>query len=117
MAYKKRALLLPAGELRERLTFLERKVTVVSGISTESWEPAFTCWGKAEPLSSREYWEAVAVNRENETRFTIRYRSGVDASMRIQYAGQVFDITSVIDPDTRHVKLEMLATSNTEKKG
>lgn len=113
--YRKRTLVLPAGELRERLTFLQRRVRVVSGISKEVWEPAFTCWGKVEPLTHREYWEAAAVNRECEVRITIRHRSGVDADMRIEFGGQQYAITSIIDPYMRHVSLELLATSTHKK--
>lgn len=107
----------PAGELRHRLVFLRREVVVASGKSRELWTPAFECWGKAEPLSGREYWSAAAVSRESEWRFAIRYREGVDASMRIRFAGTDFDITSVLDPDLCHVKLEILASSVLETKG
>lgn len=113
--YRKRTLLLPAGELRERITFLQRRVQITSGISKEAWEPDFTCWGKVEPLSQREYWEAAAVNRECEVRITIRHRSGVDADMRIEFGGQQYAITSIIDSHMRHVSLELLATSINKK--
>lgn len=113
--YRKRTLVLPAGELRERITFLQRRVRVASGISKEVWEPAFTCWGKVDPLTQREYWEAAAVNRECEVRFTIRHRIGLDASMRILFCGQQYAITSIIDPHMRHVSLELLATSINKK--
>lgn len=115
--YRRRGNAQPAGELRHRLVFLRREIAVESGKSRELWTPAFECWGKAEPLSGREYWSAAAVSRESEWRFTIRYREGVTASMRIRYGGVDFDITSVIDPDLCHVKLEILASSVLETKG
>lgn len=101
----------PAGELRHRVTFLKRRVTVQSGITKETWEPAFSCWAMVEPLNSREYWQAAAVNREDEQRVTIRYRRDVDATMRVRHAGRDFDIASIINPNARNIKLELLVKS------
>ena len=104
---------LHAGTLRFRAEFLERKVTVAHGISKERWETAFTCWCNAEPLSGKEFWEAAAVNRENEMRFTIRYRKDVSPEMRIRLDGTVYDITSILDKNNRHEALEILARTVT----
>lgn len=104
---------LHAGSLRNRAEFLQRTVTVVHGISKERWETAFTCWCAVEPLTGREFWEAAAVNRENEVRFTIRYRRDVSPEMRIRLAGVVYDITSVLDKNNRHEALEIMARSVT----
>jgi len=98
-----------AGELRHRATFLIRKVTVQSGISKESWETAFTCWANVAPLSGREFFQAAAVNRETEIRFTIRYRKDVDSSMRLRFGGVDYNITAITDPQMRHAMLELLA--------
>ena len=106
--------ILYAGELRHRSVFLQKQVQVKSGVSTSQWLPTFTCWCKAEPLSGREFWQAAAVNRENEVRFTIRYRNDVLPTMRILLEGKLYDITSVQDVDGRHSKLEILARSVTD---
>ena len=101
------------SRLRNRVEFLRRIVTVERGISKERWETAFTCWCAVEPLSGREFWEAVAINRENEVRFTIRYRKDVSAEMRIRLDGTVYDITSILDKNNRHEALEILARTVT----
>ena len=97
------------SRLRNRVEFLRRVVTVEHGISKERWETAFICWCGAEPLSGREFWEAAAINRENEVRFTIRYRKDVSAEMRIRLDSTVYDITSILDKNNRHEALEILA--------
>ena len=104
--------LLPST-MRNRVEFLRRAVTVNHGIPTERWETAFSCWCAVEPLSGREFWEAAAVNRENEVRFTIRYRKDVSPEMRIRLDGTVYDITSVLDKNKRHEVLEILARTVT----
>ena len=101
------------SRLRNRVEFLRRVVTVEHGISRERWETAFTCWCSVEPLSGREFWEAAAINRENEVRFTIRYRKDVSAEMRIRLDGTVYDITSILDKNNRHEALEILARTVT----
>ena len=101
------------SRLRNRVEFLRRVVTVEHGISKERWETAFICWCGAEPLSGREFWEAAAINRENEVRFTIRYRKDVSAEMRIRLDSTVYDITSIRDKNNRHEALEILARTVT----
>lgn len=101
------------SRLRNRVEFLRRVVTVEHGISKERWETAFICWCGVEPLSGREFWEAAAINRENEVRFTIRYRKDVSAEMRIRLDGTVYDITSILDKNNRHEALEILARTVT----
>ena len=101
------------SRLRNRVEFLRRTVSVEHGISRERWETAITCWCCVEPLSGREFWEAAAINRENEVRFTIRYRKDVSAEMRIRLDGTVYDITSILDKSNRHEALEILARTVT----
>ena len=100
-----------AGELRHRITFLIKQVTMSGGIAKETWVPAFSCWASIEPLRGREYYQAAAVNRENEVRFIIRYRKDVNEAMRLRFKDAEFTITAVADPFMRHIKLEILAKS------
>ena len=99
--------------LRNRVDFLRRVVTVNHGISQERWETAFSCWCGVEPLSGREFWEAAAINRENEVRFTIRYRKDVSPEMRMRLDGVVYNITSITDRNNLHEALEILARTVT----
>jgi len=101
------------SRLRSHAEILRRAVTVVHGISKERWETVCSCWCSVEPLSGREFWEAAAINRENEVRFTIRYRKDVSAEMRIRLDGTVYDITSILDKYNRHEALEILARTVT----
>ena len=84
-----------------------------AGSLRNRWETAFTCWCAVEPLSGREFWEAAAVNRENEVRFTIRFCRDVTPEMRIRLDGVVYDITSILDKNNRHEVLEIMARSVT----
>lgn len=105
-----------AGDLRHRVAVMKRVVTVKSGISKETWEPAFSCWAKIEPLKWREYWAAAALNREQELRVTVRYRADISPAHRLQYNGETYHIRDVIDPNQCREKLEILVASAPPKK-
>lgn len=100
-----------AGELRHRITFLIKQVTMNGGIAKETWAPAFTCWASVEPLRGREYYQAAAINRENEVRFTVRYHKNVNEAMRIRFNDIKYSITAIVDPFMQHIKLDILAKS------
>jgi SPP1 family predicted phage head-tail adaptor len=102
---------IPAGDLRHRVAFLKRHAEVKSGVTTERWVTAFTCWAMVEPLNSRKYWNAAALNREDEQRVTIRYRRDIDTSYRVRFRGVVYAITGIVNPNALNVKLELLVKS------
>ena len=103
--------ILHAGELRHRIAFLGRTVTVKSGVTTETFGELFQAWAKVETVSAREYFAVAADNRADTVRFTIRYRTDVTAEMTIRYEGKTYNIESVTDPGGQHVKLEIAARS------
>jgi SPP1 family predicted phage head-tail adaptor len=102
-----------AGNLRHRVAFLARKTTVVSGKTSEHWETVCECWADIEPLKGREYFEAAAVNREDSVRFIIRYRTDITAEMTLRFRDTDYNIESIINPDMRGARLEILARSVT----
>ena len=101
-----------ACELRFFVEFQSKSPAQDSfGQPLDDWAPVFTARAKIEPLTGRELFAAQQVNAETTTRITIRYRTGVDASMRIQYAGVNYNIQSIIDLDMRRALLIMLCDS------
>lgn len=101
----------PAGELRNRVAFLRRVITVVDGNTHEDWEEAFQCWCKVDSVAGVEQNAAAAEKRQEDVLFTIRYRKGVARDMLILHEGVRYDIMSINDPDTRHIKLQIRAGS------
>ena len=104
---------LHAGILRHRAEFLRRDNPDVHDVDRERWKTVFTCWCGVEQLSGKEYRDADAVYWEDETKFTIRYRKGISAEMRIRLDGTVYDITSILDRNNLHEALEILARTVT----
>lgn len=61
-----------------------------------------------EPLRGRELYAAQEHQADVDVRIRIRYREGIEPTMRVVHDGRVYDIRAVIDPDLRHRELELL---------
>lgn len=98
------------GKLNKRITLqqyvetLDKYDTPVGG----DWQDVATVWAAVEPIRGREYVLLQNTQSELTTRIRIRYRPGIETSMRVLYGGRVFDIQSVIDPEERHVELQLM---------
>src|SRR5690606_12883749 len=82
--------------LRHRLT-LERPVRAADGAGgfSESWALEAQLWGWLRPLSGGESVHAGRLAGRHGYEITIRYRAGVDPSMRFRMGARVFEILSL----------------------
>jgi SPP1 family predicted phage head-tail adaptor len=99
-----------AGKLTERITI--QSLTLgqdTFGDPTKTWTDFETVWASVEPLQGREYYAAQQMQSEVTTRFRIRYLEGLDTTMSIMYAGERYNIISIIDPNERHRELHLMA--------
>ena len=82
------------GTLRHRILILQKDATTTDtdGYPTKTWEPLFSAWAKVEPLAGREYFQAAAAQAQHQVRFTIRYRRGITADMRLRWDSQDYEI-------------------------
>jgi SPP1 family predicted phage head-tail adaptor len=83
-----------AGRLRHRIDIQQKQTAQdpMTGEQTESW---VTLWDKVpaaiETLSAREFIAAQAVQSEIKARIVIRYRAGLDATMRILHGSKIYN--------------------------
>lgn len=71
-----------------------------TGIITEGysvWAPEVRA--SVEPLSTREYIASQATQAQATTRIVIRYREGVEATMRVLHRGIFYDLAGPPLPD------------------
>lgn len=67
-------------------------------------------WSAIKTVRGSEYVSANATQHEIVSRFIIRYRPGIDARMKIDYKGRVFDIIEPpINDDEQNKTLTILA--------
>jgi SPP1 family predicted phage head-tail adaptor len=93
-----------AGRLRHRVT-IERRVNrqdATTGETVPVWLTfAANLPAAIEPLSVRETMAAAAVQSQLVARIVIRYRAGIDATMRVKHGSTVYNIEGVLaDADT-----------------
>lgn len=86
-----------ATDLNRKITF--RKLTITQDPNTgemiETWADHVSVFARVEPLVGREYFAAAAVQAEDTTKFTMRYRGDITPDMRIAFDGNEYDITSI----------------------
>jgi SPP1 family predicted phage head-tail adaptor len=87
-----------AGTLRHRVT-IQQPVSAqnpTTGAETVTWQYFAQVWASVEPVSVREFVAAKSGQSEVMARIVIRYRSGIDATMRILFRGAVYNIEGVL---------------------
>lgn len=89
---------LASGRLRHRVVLQrqEQQQDPVTGDLTSVWVNVARLWAAIEPLSAREFIEASATQSAVTTRITIRYRSDVNASMRVVYREKLYGVEGVL---------------------
>lgn len=86
-----------AQELNRKITFQELTIgqDPDTGEMVQTWADHASVFAKVEPLVGREYMAAAAIQAEDTSKFTCRYRGDLNASMRIVFDGKNYDITSI----------------------
>jgi len=102
-----------SGALRERVK-LQRPAAGIDalGQALDTWEDVATVWARVEPMRGREYFAAAQVQSTAEVRITIRHRTDIDATWRVQHRGVAHALVSPpIDPHARKETLELMCTT------
>ncbi|MFL5731459.1 MAG: phage head closure protein [Cytophagaceae bacterium] len=98
----------------------DRKITIesitggrsASGGQVKTWTTVATPWAMVDDLNNRvdgnEKYEAGRETAIGKTKFTIRYRTGLDAKMRILYEGAYYNIRAFNELGRRQF-LEIMA--------
>jgi SPP1 family predicted phage head-tail adaptor len=102
-----------AGLLTQRITLQSRAAGQdVLGQPSGAWSNVAEVWARARPLRSRELFAAGRIENITDVEFTIRWRSDVRSTWRIQWRGAAYDITGEpIDVDGQQQWLEVLTAS------
>jgi SPP1 family predicted phage head-tail adaptor len=99
------------GNLRNRVTLQQlTRTDDGAGGYTETWTGVATVWADVYPLKGNERYEAQQVQANLSHRVTIRYRTGVEPSMRLLYGTRTLTIEAVIDPEERHRELILMCS-------
>lgn len=82
------------GELRNQIVLKRRTSTLHSttGAETATYTTVATVAAKAEPIRGREFMSLQQAQSDIEIRFTIYYRTDVQADWRIEWRGQDYEV-------------------------
>lgn len=89
-----------AGRLRHRVLIQRPEYTQnpVTGEMVKAWVDVAGVYASVEPLSARDFVAAAATQSKVAVRIIIRYRPGVDASMRLLHGTRIYNIEGAL-PD------------------
>lgn len=84
-----------ATPLRHRLKFYRQtasRSSLTGAGRVSQWEHTLTLWGQFTPLSVKDIIKGQAEQVNITARATIRHRTDIDGTMRVQYAGRMYEI-------------------------
>ncbi|SHF16394.1 phage head closure protein [Caloramator proteoclasticus] len=97
------------NDLRHRITLQKLEMVQDSyGQATENWVDVVTVWAAVNPISGREFFQAETINSEVTHKILIRYRKGVEPSMRVKFKDRIFTILSVINFQEKNEALQLM---------
>ncbi len=104
-----------AGSLKHRIT-IQRPVKErdTDGAEIVIWSDLATVWAAVEPQngSERHIQDSDQLLASRLTKFTIRAHNGLDATMRIIFGSQVFDIQQIINVATGNREMWLMGKEN-----
>ena len=100
------------GALRHRIAIEADSVTSDGGGGLDKpWATPTTVakvWAAIQPLRGAERLKAQQLEESITHKITIRYRTGISPSQRVNFKGRIFNIRSVINVEERNRWLELL---------
>lgn len=104
-----------AGDFRHRITIqgLQAAQNAETGEETFAWVEAWSkVPAKFEYLEGRELLAAQAIQSEITARITIRYRPGVQATMRALYRGRVWNFAEPVPDSSSGIQALVIPVSS-----
>jgi len=96
------------GQMKHLITILKQeRISDGQGGYMETWQNAGTVWASIEPVSGREYYEAMQLTNDITHKVRMRYVN-ITPHNRIKYNNRIFEIIAVIDINMEHKELEVL---------
>jgi len=91
-----------AGDLRHRLIIESpQRLSDGAGGATVTWAQVASVWANIKPVSARELRSAEQRAEKVTHTITLRYRSDIDATMRLVGEGRIFNIDAIINEAER----------------
>ena len=98
-----------AGRLRHRIIIQSREL-VENEINemVEEWGEGFTVWASVEPVRGNQYYAAKQLDSKVDGVIIMRYRDGIEPTMRILYDDRILNIISILTVKERKRELHIM---------
>ena len=101
-----------AGRLNQRITF-QRQTESLSPYREDvgAWSDVVTVSAAVEPLSGKEFFQAMQVQSDVNLRITCRYSSdvsGITTKDRISHGSNTYDIAAIVNVGSRNKELQFM---------
>ena len=108
-----------SGSLRYRIAIeqLDSSQSNAAGQITRIWTPVCVVWAGIKYETGKE---TIAGNREvsiANARIRIRWRRGINAGMRVNHDGVIYDINDVMPDMTHRLYMDLLCTQGADDGG
>jgi SPP1 family predicted phage head-tail adaptor len=96
------------GSMDQRVT-LQRRTGSKDAVGQQAftWTDVCTVWAQVQAVRGREFFAAAQAQQEQTVKVRIRYRTDIDATLRLVHKGVEHHITGVI-PVGRNEMLEIM---------
>ena len=106
------------GAMRERVTLQTRTPTIGAiGNATFTWADVATMWAQVRPVSARERFVAERLAAEGIYEIVIRWRTGIDPSVRFTWRTRTLNVKQILNTDERRRFLTILAMDTSPDSG
>ncbi|MEN1927598.1 phage head closure protein [Luteimonas sp. MJ250] len=104
-----------AQELAHKVTFDRKQEVIdpVTGYRTEEWVQVAEAYARVDPMLGRERLAALAVREHAETKFTMRYLTGITTHDRLKWNGEAWNVQSIVNVGGRNRETLIYATRTT----
>ncbi|NFM47904.1 head-tail adaptor protein [Clostridium botulinum] len=99
------------GKLNKRIKFVvEQNGTDEDGYPLPGEKTIRECWARVRGLRGREFYNAAAVQAQDDKIFNCRYFKGLTQDIQIKYNKKLYNIKSINDLNEKHVEYEIHAS-------
>ncbi|KGO12699.1 head-tail adaptor protein [Clostridium botulinum] len=99
------------GKLNKRIKFVvEQNGTDEDGYPLPGEKTIRECWASVRGLRGREFYNAAAVQAQDDKIFNCRYFKGLTQDIQIKYNKKLYNIKSINDLNEKHVEYEIHAS-------
>lgn len=99
-----------AARLNKRVTFFNPPGQIVNGWPSQDWTSYKKLWAEVKSQKGYKVFNSDATQWQGKRIVGIRYRNDIHEEMRVEIAGKLYEIESLVNDDERNQWLTIIVT-------